>query len=62
MAMNAYVGMLKAIPDSRTPRRFISIRKRIAPTPSVTVYGTSAGYADVMAAIPAETEVATVST
>ena len=62
IAMNAYVGMLKAIPDSRTPRRFITIRNRIARTPSATVCVRSDGYADVIAAMPAETDVATVST
>ena len=38
IAIKAYVGRLKATPDSRTPRRFTSISKTIATTPMATVW------------------------
>ena len=57
---NTYVGMLKAIPDSRTPRRLTSISTNTATTPTSTVCGSSVGYADVIAATPPEIDTETV--
>ena len=37
--MNAYVGMAKAVPDSRMPRRLSSVMTRTTPTASSTRYG-----------------------
>ena len=58
--MNTYVGRLNAAPDSRTPRRFTNIKTTIAAAQSGTVLGASAGYTDVMAAMPLEIETETV--
>ena len=49
-------------PDSRTPRRLPKAITAMQATPRVTRYGKSAGNADVMAATPAATDTATVST
>ena len=35
--MKAYVGMAKAVPDSRRPRRFADARSRIAVTANNTL-------------------------
>ena len=59
-AMNTYVGRLNAAPDSRTPRRFTSIRTMIAQAQRGTVVLARTGYADVIAATPLEIETATV--
>ena len=60
--MNAYVGIANTVPDSRTPRRFASVISRTNPSESSTLYGDSAGSAEVIANTPATTETATVST
>jgi len=60
IAMNTYVGTLNAIPDSRTPRRFTAISTTIDASPSATACGMSDGYADVIAAIPLDTDTETV--
>ena len=57
-----YVGTLKKSPLSRTPRRLIIAMATMIATPSSTRNSNSAGTIDVMAATPAATETATVST
>jgi hypothetical protein len=58
--MNRYVGAANALPDSRTPRRFMSVSITTRATLSSTVHGTSAGKADVKLATPEVTDTATV--
>ena len=60
--MNAYVGIAKIEPDSRTPRRFASVMRRMKMSEISTLYGRSDGSADVMAKTPATTDTDTVST
>jgi hypothetical protein len=57
---NAYVGIAKRIPDSRTPRRFARVRMRTKSSESATLCDISDGAADVSARTPAVTETATV--
>ena len=47
-------------PDSFTPRRLISMTKKISATEISTRYGSSAGNADVIWATPDEIDTATV--
>jgi hypothetical protein len=60
--MNAYVGIANAVPDSRTPRRFIRVSTTTSTTARATLCGASAVTAEVRFATPAETDTATVST
>jgi hypothetical protein len=60
IAMKMYVGTLNTMPDSRTPRRFTSIRRKIAAMHKPTVCEMSNGYAEVIAAMPLEIDTATV--
>ena len=62
LATKPYVGMAKARPDSRTPRRFITAMPAIATIETPTACGASAGTAETMLATPAATETATVIT
>ena len=43
--MKTYVGMANAVPDSRTPRRFIAARKTTARTANRTSWPRTAGNA-----------------
>jgi hypothetical protein len=61
-ATKPYVGMANARPDSFTPRRFMTLRTTTNPIERPTAWGASDGTALVMAATPATTETATVST
>ena len=54
--------MAKARPDSLTPRRFMTVSTATKPSESATAWGASSGTALVIAATPATTETATVST
>src|SRR5262249_50129024 len=58
--MNAYVGTANRIPDSRTPRRFASVRMRTNSSASATLCDASDGAADASATTPAVTDTATV--
>jgi hypothetical protein len=60
--MNRYVGTAKVRPDSRTPRRFMAIRKNTKPRFIATRCGFSSGTAEMMLSTPAATETATVIT
>ncbi len=57
-----YVGNANRKPDSRTPRRFPSVRSTMQPSESATRCDSSPGTAEVSAKTPAATETATVST
>ena len=59
---NAYVGRAKRMPDSRTPRRFASVRRTMKASERLTLCDSSEGTADVRASTPAATETATVRT
>jgi hypothetical protein len=61
-ATKPYVGTAKTVPDSLTPRRFISATRTTNPSANPTVCGASCGTADTMFATPAATDTATVST
>ena len=54
--------MAKTLPDSFTPRRFITASNPTNPTDSPTACGPSDGTAETMLATPAATDTATVST
>ena len=60
--MNPYVGTANTIPDSRTPRRFMTASSATKPTAIGTACGARPGNADTMLATPAATDTATVST
>ncbi len=60
--MKRYVGAAKSFPDSRMPRRLASEMSTTAAHAEQTRQGNSAGTAEVMAATPAATLTATVST
>ena len=60
--MNAYTGTAKALPDSRTPLRFIAVRKTTSPTATSTSCPRSDGMAVAAFCTPDETETATVRT
>ena len=55
-------GSRRRVPDSLTPRRFISASTAPAPGDSATACGASDGTAETMLATPAATDTATVST
>ena len=57
-----YVGNANRKPDSRTPRRFPSVKITMQPRESATRCDSSPGTAEVRAKTPAATETATVST
>ena len=54
--------MANARPDSLTPRRFTDVSSTTKASESATACGASAGTALVIAATPATTDTATVST
>lgn len=60
--MKAYVGTAKAVPDSRTPRRFMPISTTTTMTDRVSSWPRSAGTAETTLATPEVVETATVST
>ena len=60
--MNAYVGIAKAVPDSRIPRRLIDANNRIAITANSTLWVLTNGTADPMFDIAEDIDTATVST
>ena len=57
-----YVGTANARPDSLTPRRLTSASTPTKPSERATAWGASDGTALVIAATPATTDTATVST
>jgi hypothetical protein len=56
------VGAAKSVPASRTPRRFAATRSAITAAPAGTTAPLIEGIADVTAASPDVTEIATVIT
>jgi hypothetical protein len=60
--MNPYVGTAKTVPDSLTPRRFITVSTATKPSEIPVAAGRSGRKAEVIASTPAATETATVST
>jgi hypothetical protein len=56
------LGMANAFPESLTPRRFTRVSSITKPTERETACRESSGTADVIAATPATTDTATVST
>jgi hypothetical protein len=59
-AMNAYVGSANVNPDSRTPRRFPTVKTTMQASDSSTRWPLSDGATEVMAKMPAAIETATV--
>jgi hypothetical protein len=59
---NAYVGMAKTVPDSRMPRRFISVSSATMPSAAATLFSAIHGIAEPMFSTPDDTDTATVST
>ena len=53
--------MAKAVPDSRTPRRFITAITATTTTEMTATWELSTGKADARLATPADTDTATVS-
>ena len=62
LRMNRYVGAAKIFPDSRTPRRFPSAIRQMKITAIGTRNTCRPGAAAMIAATPADTDTATVST
>ena len=60
-AMKQYVGIANAVPDSRTPRRFISAMTTTTTTAMSVTWAPRTGKAEARLATPAETDTATVS-
>ena len=60
--MKTYVGTAKIRPDSRTPRMFAIAIPATHSTPRAILWVASSGMAEVIAATPAATDTATVST
>ncbi len=56
------MGPANTAPDSRTPRRFANASSTTSTTAITTVYLSKNGNAEVIAAVPADTDTATVST
>ncbi len=54
--------MAKSVPDSRTPRRFITESRAMATIAQSVLCSTTKGMADPRFSMPAETDTATVST
>ncbi len=61
-ATKPYVGSANTRPDSLVPRRLTTVSRTTHTTDSCTDRGTNDGTADVIAATPATTDNATVST
>ncbi len=61
-ATKTYVGIAKSVPDSRTPRRFITVSSRITPIAQGTLFSTTKGTAEPRFSMPEEIDTATVST
>ena len=57
-----YVGMANAVPDSRSPRRFIAVSSTTAVTATSTLWVATNGTTEPRLATPEETDTATVST
>jgi hypothetical protein len=57
-----YVGMANAVPDSRSPRRFIAVSTATAVTATPTLCSATYGSTAPRLATPEETDTATVST
>jgi hypothetical protein len=60
--MKAYVGMAKAVPASRIPRRFIAVRIAITAMATSTLFSAAKAQADPRFSTPEDTDTATVST
>src|SRR4051812_48910320 len=60
--MNPYVGIAKAFPDSRMPRRFNAVSTETITMDASTLCSATHGTADPMLATPDEVDTATVST
>jgi hypothetical protein len=60
--MNAYVGTAKAVPDSRTPRRFAAISSSTAVTATVTSCPAKASIVEAAYCEADDIDTATVST
>lgn len=61
-ATKTYVGIANRVPDSLTPRRFISVSSRITATAHRTLCSTTKGIAEPRFSMPEEMETATVRT
>jgi hypothetical protein len=59
---NTYVGIAKSLPDSLTPRRFISVSSTITATAHSTLCWTTNGTAEPRFSMPEAMETATVRT
>lgn len=57
-----YVGIANSVPDSRTPRRFISVSSTITATAQSTLCSTTKGTAEPRFSMPEAMETATVRT
>ena len=60
--MKAYVGTAKSVPDSYTPRRFMTVMKAMKKSASATRCSRRLGTSDATAKAPAATLTATVRT
>lgn len=61
-ATKRYVGMAKSLPDSLTPRRFISVSSTMAAIAHAVLCSTTNGIADPRFSTPEAIDTATVST
>src|SRR5690348_12127329 len=61
-ATKPYVGIANTVPDSLTPRKFITASSATKPSDMATAAGRSIRNAEVIASTPAATDTATVST
>ncbi|CAM5373492.1 hypothetical protein SGRIM128S_07103 [Streptomyces griseomycini] len=61
-ATKTYVGTAKSVPDSLTPRRFISVSSTITPIAQATLCSTTNGIAEPRFSMPEEIDTATVRT
>lgn len=57
-----YVGIAKSLPDSFTPRRFISVSRTTTATAQITLCSMTKGIAEPRFSMPEAMETATVST
>ncbi len=62
VTMKTYVGSANAVPDSRTPRRFIVVRNSTAITAAAAWWPSRAGIAEAAYCAADEIDTATVST
>jgi hypothetical protein len=60
--MKAYVGIAKAAPDSRTPRRLMKVTRAMRPTATPTLWSLTGSHAEATLATAAEIDTATVIT